>query len=608
VSAAKDKNIYIRDLVAIKYDLVSDLYRQRARAFEVVAKSQQFGNPLVYACYELFGSDLIGTLAFRLDPYWQFVRPPIRGRGFVKRSNLLASLFPLTVIPANRKRLIPAIVPYSVIIRGNSTVYSRANALKFVNFEWSVGPVQESSSVTPKLTHPADQQECYGFVKDTTWKSRNPSAKKIPFTKRKRELIAPNSQGEFELFLPELKNMGVPFGFAKQNTTIYTTNAVVMPNGQHPVTFSNQRIQVTGDYVSGRCATVSKALVDANAIGLQTKALSVISKSLDGMLSHCLPTRRLFNLTYQIAELKDLPETLRGTLNLWRDVEKQLNKIEFLRALSSVKFWHNPDVVQRLKPFAKRVGVNIDVGQRASDNYLNFKFGWESMVQALDTLVKKPTAIAKEVNNLLARNGKSTTLSFQFHNPGISMPSPPAITLYPPVTLDHGLPESVSHGSETIRCVVNSTIAFPATDIPALRTKLWLAKIGLDPTPGDLYDLIPWSWLFDWFAGLGEYIHLLDAINGDDFLINWGFMSYKYVGDVTAQMQISGTGVASTQFVPGSTTSFSTKSSWTIGARYSVKYEYRLSLDKLANVKTYSGKGLSLYQASILAALSSKFG
>jgi hypothetical protein len=50
-----------------------------------------------------------------------------------------------------------------------------------------------------------------------------------------------------------------------------------------------------------------------------------------------------------------------------------------------------------------------------------------------------------------------------------------------------------------------------------------LKKIGLIPTISDFYDLVPWSWLVDWFTGLGDYVHAVDYVNSDPSMINYGF-------------------------------------------------------------------------------------
>lgn len=40
----------------------------------------------------------------------------------------------------------------------------------------------------------------------------------------------------------------------------------------------------------------------------------------------------------------------------------------------------------------------------------------------------------------------------------------------------------------------------------------WLVLSGSRPSPGNIYKAIPWTWLIDWFVGLGDYIDFLDDI------------------------------------------------------------------------------------------------
>jgi len=149
----------------------------------------------------------------------------------------------------------------------------------------------------------------------------------------------------------------------------------------------------------------------------------------------------------------------------------------------------------------------------------------------------------------------------------------------------------------------------PTVDAPKLRDELVLEKFGLwPPRPSDIYNLIPWSWLVDWFADLGGYLSLVEEIQMDKQLINWGMLTYKSTLKCTATC---GSFMDYTDFrhnASGSVNSLTHKRA-TIesSGTFEASYFLRRSVESLQNVNTKlaSGLRLSADQASILMALAS---
>lgn len=76
-----------------------------------------------------------------------------------------------------------------------------------------------------------------------------------------------------------------------------------------------------------------------------------------------------------------------------------------------------------------------------------------------------------------------------------------------------------------MRLVVNATFDFPPINSPSFRFNDYLDRLGVRPRVTDVYNLVPWTWLVDWFTGLGNYVELIDNINHDPSLINWGMIT-----------------------------------------------------------------------------------
>jgi hypothetical protein len=118
-----------------------------------------------------------------------------------------------------------------------------------------------------------------------------------------------------------------------------------------------------------------------------------------------------------------------------------------------------------------------------------------------------------------------------------------------------------------------------------------------------LYNLVPWSWLVDWFTGLGNYVEVIDIINTDKSLINWGVFTGITKGEITTTRSWR-----SDDYWERRINSV-TSQSWTQRYKsHTSKLNYilqiRRNVTSAYDVKTIlEPSSLSLYQQSILAAI-----
>jgi hypothetical protein len=155
--------------------------------------------------------------------------------------------------------------------------------------------------------------------------------------------------------------------------------------------------------------------------------------------------------------------------------------------------------------------------------------------------------------------------------------------------------------------MANIHIQFPIVDVPTLRKELYLRKIGLWPSPSDIYDLIPWSWLVDWFSGLGEYVHLMDTIYHDNSIVNHAFMTYREVSHIDAHFTGKFVGTQSTNF-DGSNESRTFTNVMHHSGRLLLKYQLRKTMAEVASVQDYWSSALGSNQKAIIGALLTKYG
>jgi len=653
------------ELSALRYDLAYDVYRQRVHTEMLAAASK--GEVLPYYAYKWFPDQITG-LALVLNPYWVF------DHKLRDESNKLAlkwygySVYPPSTIQANRRR-----TRVCIPLHGNTchyTVYGTivGEGLHWTGSGWGLLPLPTTyNPANGSWDYALQFQGAYDEVAwDTTWKSRNPGLKQIPKktwkknfglvkptrpkTKRpssnykgKHPIVDDGSWSQYDEDLNKYKAArraavkalskqkklkgvfkradadslcsrgeaefcSVQFHSTKPScswtATDYAWNDFWTPS---PWTNSQTQYQVT---VSGGSAVVAPETITTALIKERDDATNEMADLCDSLVAKCLPNRRRYNAFYQLGELKDLPQLLRGTLSAWRDLQKVL-QADFVKSFSK-SFWTKDRIVAHHSDLVK-CNVYLSLDQSASSAYLTYLFGWQSIQSALEQLLKAPERVSKDINYLLENNGKLVRLSTIARLRDDEWPSHPAITPLniQPMLPDPSYPISTTHSrtNRSIRCVVECGIMMPTVDAPKLRDELVLEKFGLwPPRPSDIYNLIPWSWLVDWFADLGGYLSLVEEIQMDKQLINWGMLTYKSTLKCTATC---GSFMDYTDFrhnASGSVNSLVHKRA-TIesSGTFEASYFLRRSVESLQNVNTKLAKGLRLSsgQASILMALAS---
>jgi len=385
-----------------------------------------------------------------------------------------------------------------------------------------------------------------GFVSDTTFRTRP----------------AHSDFGEFELFAPSIQSPPRKFQFWSD----IQSYAQVCGRLQ----ISNTKATRYMDSI-GPSAWVSSAHIDAVLAAERSNASAMFLKHKHGLIARALPTRPKFQSFYNVAELKDLPMLYRNT----------------------VQFFKDP--------------LSVTTPRGAGNQYLNYKFGWEQALRSVVDLLKLPTLISNRVNYLIKRQGRASTFRSSMRIVD-QMSSIPAFNY----NISTGETE-ISNGTKTVRtidlkCAVNGVLILPSISVPKLRTDLLWQLWGANPSPSDVYNLVPWTWLIDWFTGLGEYIDVLDRLNSDPTLINYGFITYKCVGEATNSFVTRGSDSLQIFYPPQPTYSVTTFRHFRVGSKFRYRYQLRKDLGSLSGVKSASKpQNLEVGQLAILGALLSKF-
>jgi len=303
------------------------------------------------------------------------------------------------------------------------------------------------------------------------------------------------------------------------------------------------------------------------------------------MFKEWSPNRRDYSLFRNIVELRDLPRSIKSiqeTVRSFRSLFASLGTKPKLR-----------DSIFELQGLVSRV----------PNEYLSYHFGWKQLVKDVKDLLALPDKLSKKYAFLIRRAGKPTTFRTK-RNFNTSLSE--GVSGFDYDTSPYEYSSNITHKLEReteLRLVINATFDFPPPDGISFKSHRFWEEIGAVPRPTDIYNLIPWSWLVDWFTGLGNYVEVIDNINRDPTLINWGMITGLTKGRLITNYQSKSDAVDYTieDFVGTSSTT-----SVVLNNHTSVlNYECRIRKDMATAlaVNTTAARNLSAYQQSILGAL-----
>ena len=252
---------------------------------------------------------------------------------------------------------------------------------------------------------------------------------------------------------------------------------------------------------------------------LEVHAQQLMQKHAISMLKEWSPMKREYTLFRNAVELRDLPRGI-------KQLQETLNNLRKLFVSLGTK----PELRRSI----------FDLKRTARDipkEYVGFHFGWKQTWKDVNDLLATPEKLAKKYSFLIRRSGKPTTFRLK-RNFSFSELDTPGFDYNPINPIEFSVKwENRSTWDTELRLVVNSTFDFPPVNMVKFGSKDFFDRIGLIPRPTDLYNLVPWTWLVDWFTGLGNYVELIDQINRDTSLINWGMMTSHTTGKLIAEYQ-----------------------------------------------------------------------
>lgn len=498
--------------------------------------------------YRLMGPDNIRSFAIAIDPFYK----------------IRVSTKP--VMPAERKRYRGQI---SVLDQGtwsyDTSAWIDSSEHNYLGSPGFIGPIVHNPPAVTHLGGASFKQPSFLDYSIDTVRGKRPTGAEY---------------GEFELFKSAVYSSGRSVNY---NSTEIRRYDVAFP----PPSFQNEwynRYSRKEGVSNFRSAIFERPNYDLTLKNEKAYASALMQEHVLSMYKGLNPSRRGYSFFRSLVELRDLP---RSILDLRKNLQ---NLMEFEKLLTSGKL-------------KERIFSLNEVVSDIPQIYVGYHFGWKQLYSDISQLLRYPAAASKRFNFMIRRAGKATTLrskrTFRTSTPGV-----PGFKYdtFPAVEIGPTSSTRLSREAE-LRMVINTTFDFPPLDVPRLREKLFLDYLGVQPTPTDLYNLVPWSWLLDWFTGFGDYIQAIENNLRDSSIVNYGFLTYESHGQVITDYTSQSERYRSYQDPSGITSStIRVRNNHTSVFEYS--YHLRKDIGNVFDVARISDtSSLNPYQNSILLSL-----
>lgn len=505
--------------------------------------------------YKYIPFSLLKSFAFAIDPLAKF------------------KVSPHSITPANRDRYraTTSVLQQRKIVRWRErTTYTTSP--NYGNVQFCDSPFYHYSSLprTPATIPIGSQPALAEYCNDTTTRTRLPGS----------------LQGELQLFKFTLHSPERKIYRGSVDRAYYSPG----PPSPQCAAVGGTRMQHNGgwDYeyetIGPQAATLSQGTLLSLRNSEIALAQSLLTKHAPSLLKKWSPNSRTHTLFRNVVELRDIPRSIRNLAD----------SLENLRKLY---------VSLHTSPSLRRIIFDLKKTSRdIPKEYVGFHFGWKQTYNDLVELLGLPERMTKKYNFLISRSGKPTT--FRVNTKGVLAQSGVSGFDYTGSGYEHSISSSSRISREyEVRLVINAIFDFPPINPVQFNRENFLERIGVIPRPTDLYNLIPWTWLIDWFTGLGNYVELIDETNRDPSLVNWGMITCKVSGILTTDYKSKSTVVHNTYYNPGSTV----ENIFVPNHHASqLKFECQVRKDvstTLGVKKTSDPSTLTTYQKSILGAL-----
>jgi len=201
--------------------------------------------------------------------------------------------------------------------------------------------------------------------------------------------------------------------------------------------------------------------------------------------------------------------------------------------------------IQKFRSLSQRTGGNIrwipkvlvrellDFRNLGSE-YLNGVFGWKPFVRDCQSMFKLWQKLDQRIAQLVRENGKSIRRKAQVKRESDTTQEPLKTFGWAYANVRGGPPNWMFDGGSAYRVTTSwsERVWFSGSFryyVPDIGSSLWTirakqALFGVLPTPELLWEVLPWSWLIDWFSNVGDIYANLSPGAVDNLTVDHSFI------------------------------------------------------------------------------------
>lgn len=216
-----------------------------------------------------------------------------------------------------------------------------------------------------------------------------------------------------------------------------------------------------------------------------------------------------------------------------------------------------PDAWDRFRPKLTQVGLGQFVAEirdvpalfkfrlkqfkDLGSDYLNVQFGWKPFISDLRNWIQSLLRLDKQLAQMQSNNGKWLKRGgILFTDEGYFEDNAYYVTPTNGLTVLFG--KRMVQSTEKAWFVGSFRYYIPGLSDGSwgklrMARKLW----GLELTPALVYELIPFSWLLDWFSNVGSVISNMNAITDENLVAKYAYVMHHRIVSIECVARVKGT-------------------------------------------------------------------
>jgi hypothetical protein len=251
----------------------------------------------------------------------------------------------------------------------------------------------------------------------------------------------------------------------------------------------------------------------SNTTGSSLPSIPDLTTTLFGMgatgIARFKPGKPSASLGQFLVELRDFPKLLVQMKNILSSARSASDLFQF-------NIW------------GRRARRSLRKASNPGSNYLGWEFGVMPMYRDIVAAWELFWSIEDRLKQLRRDNGKSVRRRGTLHSDEVSNTQTYHTHVWTLPTV-----ERATYGTQTYTEVSGAKYWFSGRfryfipgleSSPLVRDRAKTALYGLNPSPKLLWEVLPWSWLVDWFVNVGDVVDNISTNAAENLVMDYGYV------------------------------------------------------------------------------------